>query len=152
MATADTSAMLTTTTAKNPPLPVPLLDPDDLLSGFDKAVAAKTFSDFSNNNHTATAAFASSISNNLLLTEGGDDIVIDPQQQHSPPFTSQSFDDFHRFLGKDLSLLEEEEDDEEDEETAVNVVSEDGGTTDNDDSGTGPPVRKRSKLTITNAN
>ena len=31
-----------------------------------------------------------------------------PQLQCSPPFTSRSFDDFHRLLGKDLSPLDEE--------------------------------------------
>ena len=32
-------------------------------------------------------------------------LAVDPTTQHSPTFTSKSFDDFHRFLGKDLSPL-----------------------------------------------
>lgn len=34
-------------------------------------------------------------------------VPVDPSVQYSPPFTSRSFDDFHRLLGKDISQLGE---------------------------------------------
>lgn len=76
----------------------------DFLSGFERvaAVAAKE-------TNTST----------VLVKESSPWIPVTPHiptasdststEQHSPPFTSKSFDEFHRLLGKDLSPLQKVE-------------------------------------------
>ncbi len=76
----------------------------DFLSGFDRvaAVAAKEANSFNNGTYvlkdsapwiSVAPQMAAAASNGTTSTE-----------PHSPPFTSKSFDEFHRLLGNDLSM------------------------------------------------
>ena len=73
------------TTAPQVPTEMP-----DLLSGFEKVV--KGMKD---------------VLPGTALSHADTSLPYNPSQEYSPPFTSRSFDEFHRFLGKDeISLLD----------------------------------------------
>ena len=107
--TTTTTLALPSSTTVAPPaatsvLPEPPSEPTltssvdtthDLLSGFDKVMQQQT-----KQQQLTTSSAALTTATSIVL----EDEEVPP---HSPPFTSRSFDDFHRFLGKDLTLLEE---------------------------------------------
>jgi len=100
--TTSTAKVDAASSAQNPYSDLP-----DFLSGFEKVVEVSSIAPTALSNESEKFRLQSRI---LTPTVQGQTGVVQrsegggvPNSEYSPPFTSRSFDDFHRFLGKGLS-------------------------------------------------